>query len=370
MPNTYRIGVIGHTGRGNYGHGLDRVWLQLANTQIVAVADDDPEGLAGSVERLGAPQGFADYRQMMDAAKPDIVAIGIRWVDQHHEMVLAAAQRGIHVYLEKPMCRTPAEADEMVAACEQHQVKLAIAHQTRYSGSLKVVKELIDAGRLGRVLELRSRGKEDARRGGAEDLWVLGSHAMNLMLQIGGEPRWCFATLGEGGRPVGPDDVKPGNEGLGPLAGDHVQAVYGMDNEVNAYFNSVRGAGASGSRFGVRIFGTEGVIEMSTGYPPTVRFLPDPFWTSGPRGTSWQQVSSAGLDQPEPVEEPGLGTGNVAACQDLISAIEQDRLPLCNVYEGRTTVEMITAIFESHRTGGPVALPLQNRQNPLAMMKG
>ena len=38
MPN-YRVAVIGHTGRGNYGHGLDVVWREIANVQIVAVAD-------------------------------------------------------------------------------------------------------------------------------------------------------------------------------------------------------------------------------------------------------------------------------------------------------------------------------------------
>lgn len=368
MPEQYRIGVIGRTGRGNYGHGLDKVWLQLANTQIVGVADDSPEGLANSVERLQAPQGFCDYRLMMDKVKPDIVAICTRWVDQHHEMVLAAAERGMHIYLEKPMCRTPAEADQIIASCKQHHVKLAIAHQSRYSASLTVVKDLIEAGQIGRLLELRCRGKEDPRRGGAEDLWVLGSHVINLMHQIGGEPQWCFATVREAGHSIGPSDVKPGNEGLGALAGDHVQAVYGMANEVHGYFNSVRGAGASASRFGLRILGTEGVIAMSTGYPPTVRFLPDPQWSSDPRGTSWHPISSAGLDQPEPIKEPGLGAGNIAACLDLIDAIENDRLPLCNVYEGRTTVEMITAVFESQRTGGPVPFPLKNRQNPLEML--
>lgn len=57
--------------------------------------------------------------------------------------------------------------------------------------------------------------------------------------------------------------------------------------------------------------------------------------------------------------------GNVLACQDLLTAIEEDRLPECNVYEARTTVEMIAAVFESDRAGGPVAFPLRNRKNPL-----
>ena len=41
----YRVGVIGHTGRGGYGHGLDRVWRDIPQAEIVGVADPDPKGL-------------------------------------------------------------------------------------------------------------------------------------------------------------------------------------------------------------------------------------------------------------------------------------------------------------------------------------
>ena len=157
-------------------------------------------------------------------------------------MVVAAAQRGIHVYMEKPFCRTLAEADEMVAACEKHNVKLAIAHQTRYSPKLQVVREIIDSGQLGTLLELRGRGKED-QRGGGEDLWVLGSHVMNLIHFCGGQPNWCFGRVEQNGQPVTKADVKPGNEGIGPLAGDHVVAMYGLESGATGYFGSKRGAG-------------------------------------------------------------------------------------------------------------------------------
>ena len=71
----YRVAVIGHTGRGNYGHGLDSVWLELPDTQIVGVADANPQGLAQAIKRLGSPQGFSDYRKMLDRVKPDLVSV-------------------------------------------------------------------------------------------------------------------------------------------------------------------------------------------------------------------------------------------------------------------------------------------------------
>ncbi len=74
-PEAYRAAVIGHTGRGDYGHGMDRVWADVPGTKVVAVADANERGLAGAVKRLAAAKGFADYRRMLDATKPDLVSI-------------------------------------------------------------------------------------------------------------------------------------------------------------------------------------------------------------------------------------------------------------------------------------------------------
>lgn len=365
MPESFRVAVIGHTGRGNYGHGVDTVWGEFPNCQLVAVADADEKGRAEAAQRLKAPEAFADYREMLDKTKPDIVGIGPRWLDQHRDMVLAAAERGIHIYMEKPMCRSLAEADEMIAACEKKDVKFAIAHQTRYSPKLVAVRDLIEDGKLGTILELRGRGKEDAR-GGGEDLWVLGSHVMNLIHHFGGDPNWCFAHVRQGGEPITKANVAAGNEGIGPLAGDNVVAMYGMDQGATAFFGSVRGT--AGNRFGLQIYGSKGIVEILTGHLPAVHFLADPAWSPGRSGAKWVPVSSAGVGKPEELKDGGLHGGNILAVKDLLAAINEDRLPECNIYEARTTIEMISAVFESQRTKAPVAFPLQNRQNALGML--
>ncbi|HUV67378.1 MAG TPA: Gfo/Idh/MocA family oxidoreductase, partial [Sedimentisphaerales bacterium] len=176
----YRVAVIGRTGRGDYGHGLDVVWNGIEQAQVVAVADEDDKGRAAVAKRLKAPKAYADYRQMLEKERPQIVSVAPRWLDCHREMVLACAEHGCNVFLEKPMCPTLAQADEMIAAFEKRGLKLAIAHQTRYSPTLEYVQKLIADGRFGDILELRGRGKED-RRGGGEDLMVLGTHIMDLM---------------------------------------------------------------------------------------------------------------------------------------------------------------------------------------------
>jgi predicted dehydrogenase len=369
MPEKIKVGIIGHTGRGNYGHGFDVCWRRMEEIAVVGVADANERGRAAAKERTGAPLAFADYRELMDKTKPEIVAISTRHPDQHRDMFLAAAERGIHAYMEKPMCITPAEADDMVEASEKHKVKLALGHVTRYSPILDVVLALIRDGAIGDVLELRGRGKEDARRGGGEDLWVLGSHILNLIHTIAGEPEWCFATMKQDGHPVTKDDVEPGAEGLGPLAGDNVHAIYGLDGGRQASFDSVRGMGtAQPWRFGLQVFGSKGIIEILTGYLPAAAILQDSAWSPVRSGKHWQPITSAGIGKPEPFKGDHRLEGNIVAARDLIQAIRDDRQPECDVYQGRWTVEMINAVFDSHRRGGPVTFPLKTRENALALL--
>ena len=85
-PRKLRVGVIGHTGRGNYGHGLDTVWLKVPETEIVAVADAHDGGLANAKKKLQVTEGFANYRTMLRKVKPDIVAVCPRHADHLEAM--------------------------------------------------------------------------------------------------------------------------------------------------------------------------------------------------------------------------------------------------------------------------------------------
>jgi len=365
----YKVGIIGATGRGNYGHAVDTAWLDVPDTTIVAIADHNEAGRMKAADRTGCRETFADYRTMMDKAKPDIVAVCPRWVDQHADMILAAASRGIHCFVEKPFCRDLTEADAIVTACEMSHTRVAIAHPTRYAPAMQTVRRLIANGAIGQVLELRGRGKED-HRGGGEDLWVLGSHIMDMVLNLGHEPDWCFATVQQDGSPVTAEHVKEGNEGIGPLAGDAVRAVFGLRQGITYDFSSYRNAGGRPWRFALRIYGSHGIIEIQENVLPEIWILEDRSWNSGRGGGNWKRVSSAGIDRPEPLTDPKYRRRHHVPIEDLLASIEGHREPLCGMYEGRRIVEMIAAVFESHRQGGPVTLPLQNRENPLATLRG
>jgi predicted dehydrogenase len=70
VPGKYRVAVIGHTGKGNYGHGLDVAWTHLPECEVVGVADPNEAGLKKTVERLKAPKAFQDYRKLLTRPVP------------------------------------------------------------------------------------------------------------------------------------------------------------------------------------------------------------------------------------------------------------------------------------------------------------
>lgn len=365
-----RVAVIGHTDRGNFGHGLDSMWLDMPETEIVAVADADAKGLEGALKKLNLKAGYADYRKMLSEAKADIVAIGPRHIDQHHEMSLAAIQAGAKgIYMEKPFVPTLAEADEIIAASEKHGTKIALAHRNRYHPALPLVKKLIAEGTIGRPLEYRTRGKEDAR-GGSLDLWVLGSHLFNLVHYFAGEAKACSASIYQDGHLVTKADVKEGAEGIGPLAGNEIHARFEMANGLPMYFDSVQNAGTKAGGFGVQIIGTEGIIDMRIDVEPLVHLLPgSPF---GPSKTprTWVPITTAGIGKDEPIADIRKQVGgHIAAGRDLIAAIQENREPLCSAKDCRAIMEMTMGIFESHRLNAQrVELPLKDRQNPLSRL--
>lgn len=368
----HTVAVIGHTGRGNYGHGLDTVWKRLANTRIVAVADPNDGGRRNELSKLGLPEdaGYADYREMLTKVAPDLVAVCPRHVDQHRDMILAAIHSGAKgLYVEKPFVRTPAEADEVLAASESQGAKIAVAHRNRYHPVLQVVKQLINDGRIGRVLEIRGRGKGD-RRGGGEDLWVLGSHVLNMIQFLAGKPHSCSAELIQDGRRAGKSDVREGAEGLGPLAGNELHARFHFDSGITAYFDSLANDGTKNHGFGLHVVGSEGRIAVFADGDPLAYLLPGNPFAVKHESSRWIPISSGGVDVPEPDPElvHAVQHHDVAAL-DLIEAIVENREPICSGAEAALTVEMICGVFESHRQGGAaVSFPLVQREHPLGML--
>ena len=369
-----RVAVIGRTGRGDWGHAIDELWRDIEAAEVVAVADEQEEGLGQAVARLRldttkAGVAFRDWRKMLAETKPDVVAICMRHVDCHAEMAIAAAEAGARgIFVEKPFVRSPAEADAVIAACTKANAKLAVAFVNRHSPAYAAAKDLIEAGRIGRVLEIRGRGKED-KRGGGEDLHVLGCHVLDMMADLGGEPKWCEAVVTVAGRPITAADAVEGPEGIGPIAGDAVSAMFGLADGPIGHFASVRDAGLKQPAFGLTVVGSAGAIHIRPDFVPHAYFRAAPLWRVD-KDIPWQPIGPEGLDSPPPEADADRAAERAAwgrrAALDLLDAITEDREPETGMYAGRTTVEMTAAIFASAISGRRIDWPLGERTNPLA----
>jgi len=365
----HRVAVLGY--HGDFGHDLDGLWLGVPETEIVAVSDPDAASLAGRLRTLGVAKGFADYREMLEKTQPEIVSIGPRNITHHHEMAMAAAKSGAKgIYMEKPFCRTLAEADEIISSCDKHNVRLALAHRNRYHPVLPTVASLVKEGRIGRMLELRCRGKEDARGGGL-DLWVLGSHVLNVALIFTGQPVACSATLFQGKHPATPSDIREGAEGVGPLAGDTLHARFDTDSGVPIYFESVKQAGHAAVGFGLQLIGTQGVIDLRMDQGAMAHYREGNPFQPNAEPRTWQPISTAGIGVAETIPNiPSQVTSHLLSVRDLLGSIQENRAPLCSAADGRTVLEMTMGVFSSHVKGGSrVTLPLENRQHPLSDWK-
>ncbi|MDO4558983.1 MAG: Gfo/Idh/MocA family oxidoreductase, partial [Planctomycetia bacterium] len=291
--------------------------------------------------------------------------------DVHREMLLAAADAGVKgVFCEKPVCDRLDDVDEVIAACDRTGMQVVMAHQTRYSPIWAMVKTLMAANKIGNILEIRARGKEDMR-GGMEDMLVLGTHLFDMVQDVWGMPEWCFGTLRG---PVNDaqlttTDLRDAGDGMFRVAGDAVHAMYGLKEGRMLYFDTVND-GRGGARFGLRIYGSQGIIEVGMGYMPPAYLFPHRTWSPIRGKKDWMPISSAGLNKEEPIPEAkrALHWGNVAACEDLLDVLthaETGRRPVADIRQARTSLEMVVAPIAAAISGRPVRIPLVERGNPL-----
>jgi len=356
----YKACIIGDSKMGGYGHCIQYAFALRDDVATVALADPDESGRTRHAKEVGVERTYADYREMLEKERPDLVAVAPRWTVNHKDYMLACAEAGAHGFIEKPFCDDLSNGDEMVAAIEAKNLKWAIAFNFRGMPLVQHAKRLVEQGLIGTVLEARGRGKED-RRAGGEDLIVLGAHVLDLMrFFMGGSPIWCTADITDKGRASTATNVRQATEPLGPIVGDRVHAMYGFPNGVVGYFDSMLNPDGNGGRFGIDIYGTRGILSIRIpAGDSTVRVqcLEKSTWSDG----AWKPLPDApSVEMKDPHRER-----NRIITDDLIAAIEEDRRPVFSVQDGLASWEMTQAVFDSCVQGGRVAIPLTNRKHPL-----
>ncbi len=358
-----KVAVIGATGRGDYGHGMDVVFNDRPNFELVAVADANPVGLEKTAARLKAPRQYADFRAMLEKERPQFVSIAPRQSDQHHAMAMAAVAVGAHIFMEKPFMPTLVEADEVLAAAEMRGVKITVAHQMRMTPNVVHLKQQVDAGLIGELLELRAWGKQDARAGG-EDMIVLGSHLFDLMRLFAGDPQWCTARVTQAGRDITPADGHLMKDNVGPIAGDEVSAQFGFAKGVTASFTSRARLRDATGHWGLELTGTKGIARILANLPPQVFVQKTTGWKPDGKTDEWRKLP----DDPTlnlPASAQGFPAANARLMDDLLDAATKNRAPECSGHNAMKAIELVMAVYQAALGAKRIAMPLVNRKHPL-----
>lgn len=355
----YKAAIIGRTGGGDYGHGFDTLFNDIASVSVEAIADSNHAGLEKAAVRSKARRKYSDFREMLAKERPQLVSIAPRQPDCHKDMALAAIDVGAHCIIEKPFTEHLQDADAIVDAARKRGVQIVVGHKYRYSNIFVQMQRLIAEGFFGDILEMRVQGKQDLRAGG-EDLIVLGTHDFDTMRFFFGNPVSCSASVTVKGQPITKADVHKGREPI-LVAGDTIRAQFLFPKNISCTWQSITAPGdwnvgpRGAERWGFHIFGTKRILAYYSTAEPL--FYDSPFLGHPRIPLEWQPL-------PQPKNwPPAAHETNLA--RDLIRAIESGIPPLCSAEDGRWTIEMVSAIYESHRANQPVLFPLKNRVNPL-----
>jgi UDP-N-acetylglucosamine 3-dehydrogenase len=179
-----RAAVIGV---GAMGRHHARIYDQMLETQLVGVADANPD-TAERIAHLHHTVAFASDHELLAEAKPDIVSVVVP-TEFHHRVVLEMLEARCHVLVEKPIAATEAEAQEMIERARALDRKLMVGHIVRFDPAVQALKQHLESGELGRVFQVRCRrlGPFPAR---VQDVGVvidLATHDLDMMRDITGQ---------------------------------------------------------------------------------------------------------------------------------------------------------------------------------------
>ena len=320
-------------------------------TGIGAIADTNPDALRefGEFFSVAAEHRYADYREMLDAERPDFVDV-CSWHAQHAEMVIAAAARKPRAIIcQKPMAVDLGEADRMLTACERNGVKLAIAYQRPHHAAWLRARELIPTA--------PSPGGEV--RGVRRNLLNVNSHNIRLALFLMDEPavEWVLGAVER------TTDVVE----RGLPAEDACLGVAGCANGATILIHTSPEVPQT-----LRVVGTDGVMELGTRTPPVDELPSDApmYMPEGPTARYNREIGTArylgaASGGWQTVEAPWHDPW-AHQCRETIDWAE-GRLaqPISAAERGRAVQEVMMALFESAREAAADPPAAEDATNPL-----
>jgi len=181
MRNPLRIGV---TGLGLIGALHARILYEAPNAQLLAVADINANTARSIADRYGCTP-YTDFKEMCDKERLD--AVSICTPDEFHlGDSIYAAQKGLHILLEKPIALNGEEAQRVVEAADANGVRLMVAHILHFDPRYAQIREAVDQNRFGEIIHMyfrRTNPRANGRRlGGKVSIFrFIGVHDFEMM---------------------------------------------------------------------------------------------------------------------------------------------------------------------------------------------
>jgi len=142
-------------GCGKMGKNHLRVYSEIPDVKIISIVDTAIVDVNINLLKKDI-KVFTDYKEMIEYEKPDLISICVP-TSVHYEVAKYCLENGINVLLEKPICSSIKEAEELLKLVNDNNVKLLVGHIERFNSVLIKAKEMIKNGELGDIIALMSR---------------------------------------------------------------------------------------------------------------------------------------------------------------------------------------------------------------------
>ena len=322
---------------------------QIEGAELVAICDNDPVRLEAARQRHNVA-AYDSYNDMLANPAVEVVTV-LTPSGMHAEHVITAARAGKHVVVEKPMALRLEDADAMIAECDRARVKLFVVKQNRLNVPVVKARQALDAGRFGKLVlgTVRVRWRrdqsyynQDSWRGTwAQDGGVLSnqaSHHVDLLEWFMGDVVSVHARASRTLVDIEAEDtavatIQFANGALGIVEATNAARPRDLEGSL-----SILGEG------GTVVIGGFAVNKMVT-------------WEF----TDPQSGDDTVLEQFS-VNPPNVyGYGHQAYYEHVVDCIRNDTAALVDGLEGRRSLELITALYESIETGRDVPLRFRSR---------
>ncbi len=346
MAKQYRAAVIGLGRMGSTFDDEKSAWdrsprphahtpcYRAGGVEVLAGADPHEGQREAYRRKWGVESLYADYREMLEREQPHILSICTTAKPRARillDAVEIGAPRGLKaIWAEKPISISLAEADDMVAACQRAGIALAIGCTRAWSPMYNRMRELIDEGELGDLLQVIGFGQAGVSHNG--------SHLLTTVNRLAkGRVQWVFGHMESDEAAAGDVDL----QGNGYLH---------YDNGVQGF---VRMTACGGANWEIEVIGTQGMLRAIADAQQVQFYKTVESSLEGRRAEPAQHIF------PLPAASHSSNTRTVL---DLITCIETGKEPNCSGDDGRHALEVAIAMRESHRRGGTrVELPLSDR---------